>query len=727
VRFLFVVFFFLIPVLAYAKCDFRTADYIDLMNSPKSIYSIDIKIAKSSKYAKNAYKILISKSFIPNELKKSFRANVVVNYSFGSCQYTGKVRQSGDWKDHIKLIKGNIFQSLDVELKRGNILNAVHFKLLIPETRNGLNEIFATTILRELGFIAPETFQVNTSINGNKLVMLFQEKARKELLERNLRREGPIFRGDEVLIWGYKNYSQCELDRLSLSTLYNKGWFEKGASSQKIILGAYEKLQIASLKSRYYQDSECSKYYLTPDMASKILYDDFMNVLTAMNGGHAFWLNNRKHYYNAISESFEPIYYDGDVDLSIDLQLKNNSSLKPTKFSSYLLQKIESLETKGNLRDEFLIRTSVEDFSLKFFYKAINKFKSNVKKIQAQNELILETKKPNNNVNDLKYLTWYKEFQRSKDLNQKIITDIKIEHDGGYTAQIAGQDVLALSEDEVLSVIFKNNLNNQRAVYIPQKFNSADSIKTDFKKISINGIEIKMSNGMSIQYSVEEKKLIFSQTKSSDWALIHNSSIKGWKVFFNGLKANDIFSNQEQRFNAYGLTGCLTFYNTEIIDSELTIIGGQCEDSLNFIRVNGHNLYINVENAYADAVDADFSVLNIHHLLVSNSGNDCLDLSSGKYLVKISKLLDCRDKGISVGEKSNFEAYSLSIENALIGISVKDFSRATIKKLTTKKISICGEAKRKKQEFGGGKLFIEKTNCVNSYPIDENSIIEVTK
>ena len=103
-------------------------------------------------------------------------------------------------------------------------MNTVKFKLLIPETRNGLNEVFATTLLRSLDFLAPETFEVNTSVNGVKTVMLFQERAEKELLERNHRREGPIFRGDEVLMWSYEDYNNIELDRLSLSTLYNKRW-----------------------------------------------------------------------------------------------------------------------------------------------------------------------------------------------------------------------------------------------------------------------------------------------------------------------------------------------------------------------------------------------------------------------------------------------------------------------------------------------------------------------
>ena len=36
--------------------------------------------------------------------------------------------------------------------------------------------------------------------------MLFQEKETKELLEKNLRREGPIFEGDESILWTYDNY-----------------------------------------------------------------------------------------------------------------------------------------------------------------------------------------------------------------------------------------------------------------------------------------------------------------------------------------------------------------------------------------------------------------------------------------------------------------------------------------------------------------------------------------
>ena len=75
--------------------------------------------------------------------------------------------------------------SLDVKLYEGNIMNAVRFKLLIPKTRNSFNEVLGTLILKQLGFISPETFLTKANINGTTSTFLFQENAEKEMLERN--------------------------------------------------------------------------------------------------------------------------------------------------------------------------------------------------------------------------------------------------------------------------------------------------------------------------------------------------------------------------------------------------------------------------------------------------------------------------------------------------------------------------------------------------------------
>jgi len=446
-----------------------------------------------------------------------------------------------------------------------------------------------------------------------------------------------------------------------------------------------------------------------------------------MNGYHGLHLNNRKHYYNAISGVFEPIYYDGDLNLTRNWEPPTNKAyrlLKPLRLSDHLFQKVESLDDNSKLKNEFFKRVINEDQARLFFNKALSKFKSNVHKIHLQNESIEGFKKSMNLVSDSEYYNWYKDLQYSKQLSQKLITNIKLEGDTFFAA-FDDQGDLALSEDEVLSIISKNILHDQRVVYIPPKLNISDHRKTSIKDVSINGINIRMSNGMSVKYNLIEKRLVFNQSNPTDWALIYDSYISGWSLSLNGLVANSTTPPSEQRFNTQGLTGCLTFYNVELVDSSLLVTNGQCEDSLNFINTNARKIAIRINNSEFDAVDADFSFLDIELLNVSNAGNDCFDVSGGKYVVAVSELKGCGDKGISIGEKSYFEGSKIVIENALIGISAKDFSRAIVKSLNVDGVSICGESKRKKQEFGGGDLFIEETNCNGIFSSDDESIIQL--
>ena len=127
-------------------------------------------------------------------------------------------------------------------------MSAVKFKLLLPKTRNSENEILASLILNKLGIISPETFAVEVAVNGVSSNMLFQESARKELLERNYRREGPIFEGDEELLWSFEDFKNFELENISLARMTNINWFLKGESSQAITLSAYSALQSAYME-----------------------------------------------------------------------------------------------------------------------------------------------------------------------------------------------------------------------------------------------------------------------------------------------------------------------------------------------------------------------------------------------------------------------------------------------------------------------------------------------
>ena len=173
-----------LPSILNAECNFVTAKHIESLSNPKTIKNIEIEVPKSSNYIKNFLQIILTDSRnIHPDFKRKFKANITVNYVFGTCKYKGWVKQLGDWRDHITFNdKGEPTRSLNVKLYDGNILNNIRFKLFLPETRHDLNEVFGANLLKNLGFISPETFQVNTIINGVKAKMLFQEHTNKELL-----------------------------------------------------------------------------------------------------------------------------------------------------------------------------------------------------------------------------------------------------------------------------------------------------------------------------------------------------------------------------------------------------------------------------------------------------------------------------------------------------------------------------------------------------------------
>ena len=295
----------------HADCDFSHAKYIEKMREPFYINQIEVRVPKSAKFNRNFAKILTNNSnYIPNKLKRKFDAKIRVNYAFGSCVYSASIRQNGDLKDHLSFVKGQPVRSLKINLKSGNIVGAVKFKLLIPETRNGKSEILGALFLRQLGFIAPETFAVKTKINNVPSIMLFQEDSQKELLERNLRREGPILEGDEVPLWdeGFRSERQS----LALSRVQNDKWLEKGESSLAIGIKAFLDLQAVYL-SYFFDDGHKSRDIFSRLMPTKKL-NDFYFLMIAMNGTHALSPNNRKFYYDSFNDEFEPIYYDGNLE-----------------------------------------------------------------------------------------------------------------------------------------------------------------------------------------------------------------------------------------------------------------------------------------------------------------------------------------------------------------------------------------------------------------------------
>jgi hypothetical protein len=733
-------FFLALSLIAFniqAGCDFKTGSYTSELFNPKFIKKIEVEIPKSAKFAKNVFKILTYDDFdIKSEYKKRFKANISITYDFGVCVYQGKVRQNGDFKDHIKLIEGGKpVMSLDVKLANGNVLGAVKFKLLIPETRNGRNEVLGSLVLRELGFIAPETFEVDVSINGSKSKMLFQENAQKEFLERNLRRENAIFEGDESILWTYQNFKMLDLERLALSRMTNNNWLLKGASSQEISLAAYKRLQNTYLNAHIYHDQfygdynendqwldEFFFYGVNPNKKSSDIFPKYFFALLSMNGEHAIRPHNQKFYFNSFISEFEPIYYDGNLSFKREFNLPKSKLVKIVgkKIDEEFLLSIKEKMNSKPLKQFFLDRVEASQDTNEFYENAISNFLFKLEVLYEQlNNIRFHKDKFNEAQVPIKE---YESLQNKLGFNQKIYVDIEQSADGILLKSAQGNQE-KLNVNELSELISRSTLKSKRVALIPTSIpnNSIEQflIKTTYFPGSIYG-----SSSVEILEDVKNKVIKIKQSQPNDWILISNAVIDGWRFLFSGIS---ISSNKikllNQRFNKYGLTGCLNFYDSTFKNAKIEVSAGACEDSLNIVSSRGQIDLVKIKNSFADAVDIDFSKIIIDQAIIKNAGNDCFDVSGGEYNLLSFEARNCGDKGISVGEKSAFNATSVFISNANIGVSSKDLSNVILDEVTIENIGYCIESSQKKQEFGGSMLKASAISCNGPSLIDEQSLV----
>ena len=714
------------PSAAFADCNFPTAQRLSELQNPGLIKQIRIEVPKSAKFNRNFAKIITSKSEnIPPKLKKKFKAHVFVEYGFGVCSYKASVKQNGDWKDHVEFADGLPLRSLNVKLKEGNILNAVKFKLLIPKTRNGLNEILGTLVARELGFIAPETFEVSVDVNGTVSKMLFQEDARKELLERNLRREGPMFEGDEELLWSYPGKDNFELEDISLARLINPKWFLKGASSQHITLQSFAQIQ------RTYVDYANARTrtltVMLPNNGLSREFEDYYFLMWTLNGVHALRPHNRRFYYNSFTGRLEPIYYDGDLSALETIDLNYNWYSAELAFSEgYVFPFTENLKSPGfgtALRQKFKMRVRHFDAETQRILEVIlRRLHANAVSLQekvdkrAKQWKLVDSRVPANEA--------YVARARKHSVDQKYLASIEPQS-GGFTAKLDDGSSIDLSVAVVSRILARNEMDGERYVFLPQRSGGKAGQDTDISEREVASFQGGLVHSSGIQLDIDEtkKEMRITQSAPTDWILVRNADLSGWNVKFTGLDQNEDAAPDGQRFNFHGMTGCLNFYNSIFDRTSVSAVGGQCEDGVNIVSSRGSLDILKVERSYADAVDMDFSDLRINRVEVREAGNDCLDVSGGTYKIGQASLARCVDKGISVGEGSTFDIEDVSVQSAHLGLSVKDFSTLRVGKGTVSNAVVCVEAMQKKQEFGGAMAMLEDMACDGQFLQDRNSII----
>jgi len=748
------IFFFLfsvnISIVEAAKvyqCNNKISENLikTINNSQPKI--IKINLNNYRKWQKNNIRIITERSrIIPSKYKTRFNAKIEVVFEGNlKCKFRARIRQHGDFKDHIYLKDGAIIQSLDVHLENGHINGITKFKLLIPHTRGKANhEVFITTLLKELNFIAPRTSLVEVKVNEKNTIMLFQEKAAKELLEYNLRREGPIFEGDERYMFpAVAKFPDNQLSNISIGMLEelertvkvqlakqtNTKWNSKTNNHSRISLHSLTLLNRAFLLySNQFKNSKNNFHYFNYNLDNKLLgvnepkhilkLDIFNLIVFASNGWHGMVPHNRKFYWNSLENYFEPIYYDGNVNLDQEplyINLPFSDYLLPAILESEkMIEQVEldSFKKKLNVRGLNYNKSQVID--------KLNILKANLKKLTFKISSLDQDLIDNNKNQKITDEMWKNYINLILSFNSKINIILKDPNNENFlvcrnkplecsSKFFTNSEIENLLESEL-------NLNESPYQYIGEYagVNFLNKVRqSSYKKIKFQDSNFYFDEDIKFVFDSEKNQFNIFQNKPGARAFFYKGMLKDLDINFHGYAEEFTYELANYPVDQRGLTGCLSLIHLKVSNLKINSNNSSCEDTVNLINVVGTFREINIKDSFSDGLDVDFSELEIDRINIFSSRNDCADFSAGKYKLNELNLTNCGDKGLSVGEKSVLQLNEIVVENSDIGIASKDSSITKMESAYLKNLKTCVSAYNKKQEFYGGLLEAKNLKCKN--------------
>ena len=672
----------------------------------EDIKNLDVKFYNREQWFQNLFYLSFEKSRSINpSYKDLFYGTIVISFHDNlSCEFEAQIRISGDWNDHIDKI--NLISSLDIKLLNGNILGITKFKLFIPSTRNGDNEIVVTSMLEELGFLSPRTFYVNVGMNNHSNVYIsnkyiFQEKLSKEMIEHNGFREAPILETNENFFWEEVISNKFNLETgnpLFIAKSLNNYWARKGDVNRSITIEGIQMFN-KSIFNSYNPFAQVNYSYLGENQDLFYMFDA-ANI--ALLSEHGLSTHQRRFYFNKIENQFYPVYYDGN---------SNFIELGHIRWKNDYVDKNNLYKGAGKL-------LKIVDINKDSFYKKINnrglnfdkaiadglvdKFIHNLKIISEQpiqkeipHKNFFENRDITNFPDMFKFI-FYDSDSNIFEICDPTLKDCSISNENlflmsEYSNKVATDDafgyVAGVSKSSFLNGNYANKNFHEKLGNVKLKVFGNPDYKIDF---DTKEIEILFNK-------IDQKIIILGPGTFSGWTIKASSNIK-----------ND---NNNSRLDKNLLTGCLTIYNVNLSNVNFNLKDLHCEDSLNIINSYGKINKVEIFNSHSDALDIDFSELEIKNLLIDSAQNDCLDLSGGQYFIGFFEGKNCKDKAISVGEGTDVSMGLVNISSAYIGIAVKDSSKAKIEKFSGLQINLCLAAYRKKQEFGPSSLQISNLNC----------------
>ena len=204
-------------------------------------------------------------------------------------KFTADIRLKGDRVAHFVDKEKSSYK---LELDRDQFISGMKkFSLQKPRVRNYIHEWLFHELSGEQDIIKIKYDFINLSINGeDKGLYVIEEGFGKELIERNKRRNGPIFGLDEDI---YEHHDNPVFE------IYNKKFWQK---PENIFLR-----NIASQKLHDFFKNELS----SDEVFDLQKWAAYFAVIDLTANYHGALLKSVKLYYNPLNGLFEPIPFDG--------------------------------------------------------------------------------------------------------------------------------------------------------------------------------------------------------------------------------------------------------------------------------------------------------------------------------------------------------------------------------------------------------------------------------
>ena len=605
--------------------------------------------------------------------------------NFKGDNYNIKLRVKGDrvlhWYD-----KNQTSYRIDL---RGDdrIWGLEEFSVQKPITRNYVYEYIFHKLLDTNNLIGLKYFFVNLKVNDtNQGIYAVEEGFSKELIERNKKRNGPIFGVEETIS---SNYPKIEYDLYS-----ERYWLSNQA---ELINNAYLKLN--KLKN---------KTDVVSDIFDLEKWATYFAIIDLTGGFHGSIPKSVKLFYNPVTAKFEPIGFDGHINVNLfnnfllldflDVDNPNCSYickerewylkfLKNDEFKNIYFNKLVEISSKKSIQEfysknvesidfyntQFLSETSKKD---KTFYKGVGLYKFN------QNYLFDRSNYIQSRIKDIekkllkKEITKIKNFKKNNLLNKEEIKSLE----NNYILQAD------LTVDKTLFLEKNNNLIVQP------------------------GVKIFFEKDVSL---ISEGSIFFNGTKDKPIKIYSNEGIGSLILSNNNYKfTNVVFKNlsypKDKNKILYGGVNIINS-NVEIVDTE--IISSKSEDGINLISSVSNIRNLKVQDIQSDAIDIDFGTLNFLNIFCKDISNDCLDISGAKVAGKYIEGYNIKDKGLSFGENAVGEISNLNFQNSKLGIAVKDGSNLKLSSYIFKNNEFDVAVFNKKKEYEGSLLTIDDSNA----------------